>query len=352
LNYVDKLLLKGLKNATPEERRHFETMTHQLWKSTVHVTADGTVVVEEGDPPPGFPRPGEAFKSGTLTAPAVAGTETAPAATPASATPDTGAAAPAAPAATPAATQPASAYPPEKAKKDAAGRYIRKDGYKSYGGYLVEGQNPPEPETMTVAGKTTHRAKPGENTNLPSDTADKQASYTSQALDPAAYFLKLKKGDVKITPFQSIVQNMAAGTKVEAVINRMNLDADDREYYRNVIEIVKDMSHKDSGADVTRSDLETYKSLYELPINPEEKDIALLKRSIRSTLRKSRVGFNGKILSETLRAWDAEAGRLGIDLDEEDDVAPISNEGDATAAVPEKAPPGFEVVDGKVVRKR
>ena len=348
LNYVDKLLLKGLKNATPEEQRHFETMVHQLWGSKVTVAADGTVVVVEGDPPPGVPLAGEAFKSGTLATPAAPGagdgTATAPATGPgslATVPPDLVAPGTEAPPAAPApAVAPGTASPDAAAagtaKRDAAGNLVNADGTPAYGGYLVEGQPPPAPVEQTVAGKTISTLKPAERTKEADYQVDKQVGYTRQALEPAAYFLNLKKGDLKLSAFQDVMSKMAEGTPVQNFISRYAMSADEREYFRNVIEIVKDMSHKDSGADVTKADLMTYRGLYELPLEPTEKDLAMLRRSIRNTLLAAREGFNGAVPAEKLRAWDADAGRRGIDLRVQEEIPAVTNPA-TTETAPAKA---------------
>jgi hypothetical protein len=300
------------KTWTPEEKLNYSQMIEHLYGSKVEVAADGTIVDVGGKLPDGV-LPGSAgFKSGTLPPSTVA-----PAPDAAPAAPDA-----AAPATAPA-TAPAPAAPAGRGKKNKHGRFLTEEGYPSYGGYLAGDQPAPPPIEQELGGRKVTTARPAERTKEAEGQTGKQVTYTRQALEPAAYFLKLKKGDVKVTALQDIMAKMAEDTPVEKFLQRYTLSADEREYFRNVIEIVKDMSHKDSGADVTKSDLVTYSSLYELPLDPTEKDLALMKRSIRGTLRGSREGFVGAVPAEALRAWDKEAGRLGIDLDEEEYVAPI-----------------------------
>jgi hypothetical protein len=109
-------------------------------------------------------------------------------------------------------------------------------------------------------------------------------------------------------------------------MNRYSLSENEREYFQNVIELVKDMSHKDSGADVTASDLKTYNALFDLPPNPTAKDLANMQERIRTTILSARESFNGQVPSETLRSFDTTLAQLGLNLDE-----PIVQQQDSAA---------------------
>jgi hypothetical protein len=329
------------KTWSPTQKQDYAIMVDALYGTKVHVAADGTIVVEKGKLPDGV-LPGSAGFNPTTPPPPTPTTE-APAETQA------------APATTPAVTPPAgtnapipTTTAPAGPKKDAAGRLLTEEGYPAYGGYLVQGQEPPTPIKQTVDGVEVSTLKPAERTKEAEGQTMKKVGYTRQALEPAAYFMKLKKGDINITPLQSILGDLAEDTPIEEVFNRYAKTADQREYYRNVVEIVKDMSHKDSGADVTKSDLVTYKALYQLPLEPTDKDLALLRKSIKTTLLAEREGYNGAVPSETLRLWDQAAGKAGLNLYEEENIPLHTDDGKAGA----KAPAGFEVVNGKVVRKK
>jgi hypothetical protein len=328
---VSELNSKPVNQWTPQEKRDYQTAMEELYGDKVDTADNGSITITRRPIPEGTLRPEQVGLS-PVTQLGPDGKPAAPG-QPQPAAPDAAAPATAAPAtAAPATAAPATAAPATASgvKRNKNGRYTETQGGRevvSYGGWRVSGQPADEPVTTpTGRGGSVVQVAPTGGPQKANEQVGRAENFTRQALHPASYFLRLKPSDVTVSPMERILKDVTGDTPVASLMNRYSLSENEREYFQNVIELVKDMSHKDSGADVTASDLKTYNALFDLPPNPTAKDLANMQERIRTTILSARESFNGQVPSETLRSFDTTLAQLGLNLDE-----PIVQQQDSAA---------------------
>jgi hypothetical protein len=210
--------------------------------------------------------------------------------------------------------------PPGKIQKDAKGRTIEvlPDGTKvvNHGGWLAPGEEPKKTDSTVAGQRITQVAGGGPKKDA--ESYGKIYSFTDQAIEPAEYFLKRDFSKGAPSTVVRTLKSLTDDTLLEPAMNSGKfgtMSEDDREFMTNVIELVKDFSHKDSGADVTANDLQTYLKLYDMPGEPTAKDWVNFQKRVLSGLGSARRGLTGNIMSDKLRALDIRLAQKGIDLD-------------------------------------
>ena len=199
---------------------------------------------------------------------------------------------------------------------NARGRKVVKVGdldVVNYDGWLAPGEQPKQ-TASTVNGQTiTSIASATGPEEMNSDVA-KEFNYTKDMLTPAQYILKLKPSDVPDT-WKQVSQAMATGTSFLTALDSIAMSDKDREYFTHLMNYTNARAHKSSGADVTKNDTATYNFLTSLVASPTPRDLRLLKNSVRENILNSRTGWPGRVPNETLRQFDIDLARRGLDLD-------------------------------------